>query len=486
MDRMKGLNVRFEETAVAAAAATETTMTTAVAPLPRGSHYAPTAAVRDCETRENVYCARFCSLEGAEDRLMRTFATCAGRRAEVYECEKSGAVTLVASFESGDANAALYACEWCAFDEEEEEDADADADATPSARTTTTTTTTKRRPCLALGGTGSTIEIVDCASGKTWTNLIGHGGVVNAIVAHPREPSLLASASGDLSVRLWHVKTGVTIAIFAGSLGHKNDVLAVDFHGVRDDLGRLKLVSGGMDNHVKVWATPPLDAAVAAARSWTRPLAEFKTVIVDAPMFSSSRVHNNYVDCVGWVGDAVLSKSVDGVAKLWVPDAPVGVVHTRGRQFRLVAEFPQRDAELWWIRFAVSASHNVLAFGNDKGQVSVWRLDVPSAAERAPARLTSFPARLGKRASSMVDFTLPEGEGSRVVRQCAVSRDGAIVVAACENGLICRWDCVWIEKESDDEESDDEESDDTSGSGNSGGSAGAIDRDRERDGSNGA
>jgi hypothetical protein len=126
---MKGLNVRFEETAVAAAAATETTMTTAVAPLPRGSHYAPTAAVRDCETRENVYCARFCSLEGAEDRLMRTFATCAGRRAEVYECEKSGAVTLVASFESGDANAALYACEWCAFDEEEEEDADADADA---------------------------------------------------------------------------------------------------------------------------------------------------------------------------------------------------------------------------------------------------------------------------------------------------------------------------------------------------------------------
>jgi hypothetical protein len=67
-----------------------------------------------------------------------------------------------------------------------------------------------------------------------------------------------------------------------------------------------------------------------------------------------------------------------------------------------------------------------------------------------------------------------------------VSRDGAIVVAACENGLICRWDCVWIEKESDDEESDDEESDDTSGSGNSGGSAGAIDRDRERDGSNGA
>ena len=428
-------------------------MTTAIAPSSRASRYAPTSAVRDRETGEPVYCARFCSLEGAEDRLLRTFATCSGRRADVYECETSGAVTLVASFESGDANASLYACEWCAFEEEE-----ASASASASARRT------RRRPCLALGGTGSSIEIVDCATGKTWTNLIGHGGVVNAIVAHPREPSLLASASGDLSVRLWHAKTGVTIAIFAGSLGHKNDVLAVDFHSARDDLGRLKLVSGGMDNHVKVWAPPPLAAAVAAARSWRRPLAEFKTVIVDAPMFSSSRVHNNYVDSAGWVGDAVLSKSVDGVAKLWVPDEPLGVVHTRGRQFRLVAEFPQRDAELWWIRFAVSASHNALAFGNDKGQVSVWRLDVPAGAKRVPARLAAFPARLGKRASNMDDFILPEGEGSRVVRQCAVSRDGAVVVAACENGLICRWDCVWVDRESDGSEIDD-----TSGSDNDGG-----------------
>ena len=232
-------------------------MTTAIAPSSRASRYAPTSAVRDRETGEPVYCARFCSLEGAEDRLLRTFATCSGRRADVYECETSGAVTLVASFESGDANASLYACEWCAFEEEE-----ASASASASARRT------RRRPCLALGGTGSSIEIVDCATGKTWTNLIGHGGVVNAIVAHPREPSLLASASGDLSIRLWHAKTGVTIAIFAGSLGHKNDVLAVDFHSARDDLGRLKLVSGGMDNHVKVWAPPPLAAAVAAARSW--------------------------------------------------------------------------------------------------------------------------------------------------------------------------------------------------------------------------
>ena len=78
--------------------------------------YAPTCAIRDGQERAHVYCARFCAIEGVDGKFQRTFATCAGTRADVWECEKSGNVVLVASFETRDANEAFYACEWCAID----------------------------------------------------------------------------------------------------------------------------------------------------------------------------------------------------------------------------------------------------------------------------------------------------------------------------------------------------------------------------------
>jgi len=360
-------------------------------------------------------------------------------------------VTLVAVFEASNARShreSFYVCAWCATDEAASAREDDGTRAETSGRT--------RRPCLALAGEGSVVRVIDCVDGRSRIDLVGHGGAVNAISVHATEPAILATASKDLSVRLWHINSGVTLAIFAGSLGHRNEVLSVDLHRALDAEFRLKVLSGAMDNCVKVWATPPLAKAVRDAKTWDKPLAQFKTVVVDAPMFSSVRVHDDYVDCVAWCGDVALSRSVDGIVRMWVPDEPVGVVHAQGSQYRAVKDFPQTDAHLWWIRFAVSASRNVLACGNMKGSVSVWRLDDPDS---APAKLTSFPTRRISATKGMAEEFDQKGK-LQVVRQCAVNEDGTIVIAACDTGLIYRWDlCRNVGRSEEDEEDDENESD---------------------------
>ena len=414
--------------------------------------YAPTCAIRASNAPEHAYCASFCSLPDAPPRLRNSFAVVLGSRAEIYECEESGDVTCVVAFEAANAGSyreSFYVCAWCATDEA--------ASARGGDGTRAGTSGRTRRPCLALAGEGAVVRVIDCVDGRSRVDLVGHGGTVNAIAAHPTEPAIVATASKDLSVRLWHINSGVTLAIFAGSLGHRNEVLSVDLHRALDSEFRLKVLSGAMDNGVKVWATPPLAKAIRDAVTWDKPLAEFKTVVVDAPMFSSVRVHDDYVDCVAWCGDAALSRSVDGVVRMWVPDEPMGVVHAQGGQYRAVKDFPQTDAHLWWIRFAVSASRNVLACGNSKGAVSVWRLDDPDA---APVKLTSFPARRNPSTNGGMAEDFDQKGKLQVVRQCAVNADGTIVVAACDTGLIYRWDLCQkegIARESDEGEQEEEE-----------------------------
>lgn len=402
--------------------------------------YAPTAVLRDVVDRSHIYCAKFCELanavrcEGATHGLERTFACVGGRRCDVYECEESGKTTLRASFEAEDAGEELYACEWCAV--EEDDDAVEQVQSGVKRRRRIAKTW---KPTLAIAGEGAVVRVIDCASGALVRNLVGHGGPVNALATHPKNPTIIASASVDLSVRMWSVNTGVTIAIFAGSLGHRNGVLSLDFHSDFTSDGGVRLITGAMDNAVKVWATPPLKSTIERATKWKSNLSEFQTMVIDTPMFTSNRVHEDYVDSVGWIGDVAASKSVDGKVKLWVPDSPNGISYARGTQFRLIYQLPVENANLWWIKFGISSSRNIMACGNMRGAVVAWRLNTHRAPSVARIALTPIPTRRVK--SMHADFRLDDSTPC-VVRQCAVSPDGSVVVAACDNGLLCRWDAV--------------------------------------------
>lgn len=109
------------------------------------------------------------------------------------------------------------------------------------------------------------------------------------------------------------------VAIFAGDRGHRDEVLSIDVH-----LSGACFVSSGMDNTVKVWSLQRETVQAAVRDSYAQPTRTdqrpFQTCYEQFPVFATSKVHNNYVDCVAWLGSLLCSKSTAHKVALWKPD----------------------------------------------------------------------------------------------------------------------------------------------------------------------
>ncbi|CAG8711019.1 21258_t:CDS:2 [Rhizophagus irregularis] len=105
--------------------------------------------------------------------------------------------------------------------------------------------------------TWSIDPISDTSAGSVTKTLQGHGGEIHEMKSHPRDPSLLFSASKDLSIRLWRIDTMQTVTIFAGSA-------AIDVHLSGDFFA-----SSGMDRTVNIWSlcTPVMKNAINSSIS---------------------------------------------------------------------------------------------------------------------------------------------------------------------------------------------------------------------------
>lgn len=71
-------------------------------------------------------------------------------------------------------------------------------------------------------------------------------------------------------------------------------------------------MSCGMDHSLKLWKInkPNMNEAIKLSYSWNvaRSLKPFPCLKVHFPDFSTRDIHRNYVDCVRWLGDFILSK----------------------------------------------------------------------------------------------------------------------------------------------------------------------------------
>lgn len=338
------------------------------------------------EGKRPIYAVCFNFLDS---RYRNVFATAGGNRVTIYHLSENNGLAVLQTYLDDDKEEAFYTVSWACDD--------------------------FKSPLLIASGSNGVIRVIDAGKESISKSFVGHGDSVNELRTQALEPSLVASASKDESVRLWNVNTGVCILIFAGAYGHRNEVLSVDFHSSNKNL----IASCGMDNTVKIWCLKDFWTYVEKSFDWKDLPSKFPTKYVQFPIFTAS-VHSNYVDCTRWLGDFILSKSVDNEIVLWEPLTKEHGGSNDG-SVDVLQKYPVPDCDIWFIKFSCDFHYNSLAIGNREGKVYVWELQ------------TSPPNLLAK---------LSYSQCKSPIRQTAMSFDGSTILCCCEDGSIWRWDAV--------------------------------------------
>ncbi|XP_053541267.1 F-box and WD repeat domain containing protein 10B isoform X2 [Ictalurus punctatus] len=137
---------------------------------------------------------------------------------------------------------------------------------------------------VALGSKDRSVRLLDTMLLKEVPPLMqGHAGSVRAVLVC-EERELVISASFDLSIRCWNLKTGACVMLLCG---HTGTITCLDLHGNH-------LVSGARDCKVKVWN---LQTGQCCDRMKFR--------------------HRNPVVCVKADSSLVLSGCEGGLIKMW-------------------------------------------------------------------------------------------------------------------------------------------------------------------------
>ncbi|KAK7206561.1 WD40-repeat-containing domain protein [Myxozyma melibiosi] len=242
-------------------------------------------------------------------------------------------------------------------------------------------------PWLAVGGKSGVVKIIDCSTGTLVRSLVGHGDEILDLQTSPTHPHVLASSSGDHTIRIWNLDeryVAQPCAVICAGEGHREQVLSVAFH----DSGRF-LVSGGMDNRVDLWALPDLDKLEVDPDN---------PVVLYWSHFTTNALHANYVDSVAFYGDLILSKAakehrivlwrIDGFASnladyLGQQNAPTShdkskdTLSAFGSGFTRLLQFSIPHTTPWYMRFGIGhgvGCGSTLVMGNDAAKVYVFQL----------------------------------------------------------------------------------------------------------------
>ncbi|KAK9458137.1 WD40-repeat-containing domain protein [Dipodascopsis uninucleata] len=244
------------------------------------------------------------------------------------------------------------------------------------------------KPLLAIGGKSGVVKIIDCSTGKLVASMRGHGDEILDLQTSPTHPHIFASTSGDHTVRVWTldpIYSSQPCIVICGGDCHREQVLTLAFH----DSGRF-ILSGGMDNQVHLWALPNLDS---------HPTGCDEPLLLHWSHFSTSVLHSNYVDCVAFYGDLILSKAanehrivlwrIDGFSSsiadsLRQDNAPTNhdkskdTLSAFGSGFTRLLQFSIPNTAPWYMRFGkITGSTEcppLIGMGSDSAKIYLFNL----------------------------------------------------------------------------------------------------------------
>ncbi|KAI9691280.1 MAG: hypothetical protein M1820_009811 [Bogoriella megaspora] len=261
-------------------------------------------------------------------------------------------------------------------------------------------------PLVCVSGGYSKVKLYNALTGTLYRVLHGHGSSVNDLKTSPQSPSIIASASYDRGIRLWDLGRSPDedpCAVLCSGGGHREGVLAMGFHRS----GRY-LLSGGLDQAINLWVLPDLQ---------DRPTNFTSCQAVHYPHFSTTELHNGYVDCVTFFDDLVLSKAaeenrivlwkIDGFSSRNSPPKPEtaptisqlrGTRSAFGNKFQRLLQFGAPKTDLFYMRFSLFHEFDkspILVIGDEKSALHWWDLqrleednefDFPSSKARGPRK----------------------------------------------------------------------------------------------------
>jgi hypothetical protein len=108
---------------------------------------------------------------------------------------------------------------------------------------------------------------------------------------------------------------------------------------------------------------------------------------------------------------------------LWEPKGDRDSLASPASDFNILEEYLLENCSIWFIRFGVDTTRRLLACGNERGSVTVFRLD------EIPSRPHAILNAAG-RAKDVQCF----------VRQCAFSDDSSILLAVDDQSCIVQYE----------------------------------------------
>jgi polycomb protein EED len=396
---------------------------------------------------------------GKQENLIRyhSFATCGGRRATIYEYQ---------SGKGGDnrkADSSVHPLQ-SYISSHSDEDFFAVTFAQRRSRGHGNNKDGEQRlprQILCVGGACAKILILDVETGSLQATLKGSISYISDLKSiscgsGPQKYNLLCSATRD-QIRIWNLDTLANVCIFAGyPNGHVGDVLSVAWHptgsrivsggGEAPDENDKKSTGGNANKfQICIWNvldSGRLEEAIEASSylpDFANDRSQFNPHTERCAVSVHNDVHSNKVDCVAWLGDLVLSKSIFDEIILWKP-----LIHddsskiasscaTKSSILPIKIFHYGRNDSFYFVRFALSLDYSscLLAIGNNCGQVYLW--DVSDSDNHGPSQILKTALATGKKKTKL-------RKKNAIIRGLAFSPDGQILVGCGANGDVYRWD----------------------------------------------